>query len=256
MRPWTNGEPSRTQSTPDLHMTSRQHAWLREDKCMSPKVMYPRLLGNASRLHVPKSMSVDEVMACDYLDGAGGPRGLGLGHSTALGTTIQETTDRGVEEEPEYSEPSADLEALLKFLDVLRKEGSRFTEVTYIVNNWSLGGVIPLKHHGFVMKAEGYGFLTLDFSRRGILWDTFDEYPDYPEGTVFARRHRVDFDPAQLSLYCEETQPFSWPGNDCAKWSQGLLQALRLRDYVEDSGWFFNCSCMDKCGNVDSIVRN
>merc|ERR1740121_3397302 len=207
-----------------------------DDRSLSPKVMYPRLLGGrGANQPATKSVSVSEVVPCDYLE-----------HQST--TSIYGS---GLGPEVEYSEPSADLDELLKFFDGLIAANSRFTEVTYIVNNWKLVGLIPLKHHGFVFKAEGHGFLTLDFSRRGILWDTFDEYPDYPEGTIFARRHRIDYDPAELKRYCEETQPFSWPSNDCAKWSQALLRHLRVRDYVEDTGWlFYNCSCMDQCGGV------
>lgn len=252
----------RAPTTPELVMTEEQRLWLQDsqdsqyDQCASPKVMYPRLLGRppSSSSGAPcgakmVSFSGGEVLPADYLDRLS-PRDLS---TTGLNATDLNTTGQS-SDDVEYSEPSADLEALLRFLDELTQAGSRLTELTYIVNNWKLGGLIPLKHHGFVIKAGRHGFLTLDFTRRGILWDTFEEYPDYPEGTVLARRHRIDFEPAQLKLYCQETQPFSWPGNDCSAWSKGLLKAARVRDHVEESSWPFACSCMDNCGSVDSIA--
>merc|ERR1719270_1608290 len=149
--------------TPDLVVTKAQQVWLQdsrdaEDSSLSPKVMYPRLLGGrggSDGAYAPKGVIVSEVVPYDYFQQS--PRNLS-------------TTYSSVDQlEVEYSEPSADLDALLKFLDDLIKVNARLTEVTYIVNSWKLGGLIPLKHHGFVFKAEGHGFLTLDFSRRGIL---------------------------------------------------------------------------------------
>lgn len=239
------------QNMPKLVMSAEQRMWLQDsrdeqqdERSMSPKVMYPRLLGRPAIEREPKRVSVSEISASGYLERP--PQNLSTEYASSAGQM----------EEVEYSEPSADLGALMSFLDELILHGARLTEVTYIVNNWKLGGIIPLKHHGFVFKAEGHGFLTLDFNRRGILWDTFEEYPDYPEGTIFARRHRIDFDPEQLKVYCEETKPFSWPGNDCTKWSQGLLRVVRVRDHVEEAGWMYQCSCMDNCGSVDSIVQS
>eukprot|EP00929_Paragymnodinium_shiwhaense_P089561 TRINITY_DN49710_c0_g1_i1.p1 TRINITY_DN49710_c0_g1~~TRINITY_DN49710_c0_g1_i1.p1 ORF type:complete len:501 (-),score=76.87 TRINITY_DN49710_c0_g1_i1:150-1652(-) len=134
----------------------------------------------------------------------------------------------------EYSYPSADLQALLQYLDWLMAQQLRFTEVTYLMNDFRWWG-IPMKHHGFVLKATRQGlafseYLTLDFSRRGILWDTFDERPDHPEGTSYARTYKIDKDPHVLRRYCAETQPFSWPHNDCETWAKGLLRVLDVRD--------------------------
>lgn len=128
----------------------------------------------------------------------------------------------------EYSYPSADLEGLVAYFEDLERSHARLTEVTYIVNVWSLGKIIPLQHHGFVVKAEGRGWLTLDFSRRGILWDTFDEYPDFPEGTIYAKQYPVDVDPGVLKTYCKETQPFSWHSNDCRQWAKGVMEVMQI----------------------------
>eukprot|EP00439_Symbiodinium_sp_Y106_P023732 s5063_g2.t3 len=50
-------------------------------------------------------------------------------------------------------------------------------------------------------------YLTLDFSSRGILWDTFDTYPDVPEGTFFAKTYKINLDPLALREYCKDTEP-------------------------------------------------
>jgi hypothetical protein len=155
------------------------------------------------------------------------------------------------EEKAEYSEPSADLDGLLRYIDGLLKDGSQVTEATYCVNAWTLYGIIPLKHHGFILHIQDKGYLTLDFSTRGILWDTFDEYPDVPEGTLFARRLKVHLDLNAFWLYCKDTQPFSWPDNDCAKWSKGLLQLMGIReDLYEEEGFSrFVTSDISTCGS-------
>lgn len=137
-------------------------------------------------------------------------------------------------DEREESEPRFDIEGLLEQLDAWTKERMRITEVTYIINDWYLGGFIPLKHHGFVLKSEdptGYAiYLTLDFGNRGIMWDLFDEFPDHPEGTCQVRQFRVCTDPAALKSYCKATKPWSLMGNDCARWSSGVMQALRVNE--------------------------
>lgn len=143
------------------------------------------------------------------------------------------------EEASEYSEPKEDLEGLLQYFEGLAKRGVRLTEVTYVVNSWTLGGVIPLWHHGFVLRAEEEGYLTLDFSRRGILWDTFDTYPDLPDSTIFAKKYYINTDPDSMKSYCEETKPFSWHSNDCHHWARGVMQVMRImEDPLEDQGAF------------------
>lgn len=195
---------------------------------MSPKIMYPRLLrrreGASSAEEGSKRSAVD-AEECEVTLDATSTTGLQSGVSQA--DTTQRLQD---DEDLEYSQPSDDLKGLLAHLDSMAKQGSRMVEVTYIVNAWTLGGIIPLQHHGFVIEFEGFGWLTLDFTRRGILWDTFEEYPDNPEGTVLAKRHRINADVNILRKYCAETKPFFWPGNDCSQWSQGLLRTLRIRD--------------------------
>lgn len=134
-------------------------------------------------------------------------------------TTIEDDTE---------SEGSTDLNGLLQYLEDMRERHSRFLEVTYVVNCWLLGGVIPLKHHGFILRREDDSYLTLDFTRRGILWETFSEFPGLPDGTMYAQTHPCSVDPAQVKFYCHTTKPFSWPGNDCSHWARGLLQIMMV----------------------------
>lgn len=142
-------------------------------------------------------------------------------------------------DEVDWSEPREDLPGLLEHLQEMTDQGTRFSEVTYIVNTWSLGGVIPLWHHGFVVRGDDGNFLTLDFSRRGILWDTFDTYPDLPENTVFVKKYAIDTDPATMKCYCEETKPFSWHSNDCQHWARGVMRVMCItEDPLEDRGAF------------------
>jgi len=143
------------------------------------------------------------------------------------------------DESVEYSEPRADLDGLVEYLEDMTSLGKRFTEATYVVNSWTFGGVIPLWHHGFVLLAEDHGFLTLDFSRRGILWDTFDTFPDLPDNTVLVKTYIVDVNPWRIRTYCEETKPFSWHSNDCQRWARGVMQVMNItEDPLEDCGCY------------------
>lgn len=156
-----------------------------------------------------------------------------------------------VDEECEFSEPRADLEGLLEYLEMLKKAGARLTEVTYIVNSWTLAGLIPLRHHGFVVKADDFGWVTFDFSRRGILWDTFELYPDLPEGTIFAKKCHINVDPGVLLTYCKDTKPFSWLGNDCSHFAAGMMRVLRIVEdpFEEHGNGAGHCACAnDRAG--------
>eukprot|EP00927_Polykrikos_kofoidii_P063164 TRINITY_DN5798_c1_g1_i1.p1 TRINITY_DN5798_c1_g1~~TRINITY_DN5798_c1_g1_i1.p1 ORF type:complete len:253 (+),score=28.44 TRINITY_DN5798_c1_g1_i1:85-759(+) len=134
----------------------------------------------------------------------------------------------------EYSYPSGDIAGLLTYFESLKKNGVVFTEATYIVNDFTYWG-IPMKHHGFVLRADGTDgvfteYLTLDFGKRGILWDTFDGYPDNPDGTSFVKKYRINTCPLLLRAYCRDTEPFSWPSNDCSNWAWGLMRVMRIKE--------------------------
>lgn len=125
---------------------------------------------------------------------------------------------------------SYDREGLLAFLDTLAEENIRVTSVTYCVNYWKMYGVIPLKHHGFVLSCGRLGFLSLDFTTKGILWDVDEEFPELADNTFHAKSYTIDVDPMSLKQYCQNTEPFHWYSNDCATWADGLLKVLGVRD--------------------------
>lgn len=124
-------------------------------------------------------------------------------------------------------EEKCDLEGLFAFFDELESEKVKLVETTYIVNKWAWGGIIPFTHHGFCFKTSRGDYFSLDFSRKGIVWDTYDdEPPEMPDGTVYTEVFRINVDTAPVRRYCEETKPFQWMKNDCESWSQGLMVVL------------------------------
>lgn len=123
-----------------------------------------------------------------------------------------------------------DLQGLLAFFDMLTKENIRLTEVTYCVNHWKWYGVIPLKHHGFVLSCGHFGFLSLDFTSKGILWEVDDVFPELADNTFIAKSYKIDADPMCVKLYCQKTEPFNWYSNECSIWAAGLLKVLRVHD--------------------------
>lgn len=43
-------------------------------------------------------------------------------------------------------------------------------EVRYVINDFYLVGIVPLKHHGFVLKvADLEEYFSLDFGKNGII---------------------------------------------------------------------------------------
>lgn len=134
----------------------------------------------------------------------------------------------------EGSSVSSDLEGLLEYLRELKHDGQVFTEVLYIVNDWTLGGVIPLQHHGFVMKSSDTRYLCLDFCRQGIDWCTTDELPEPPKDTSLIMRYHTKADPSLLEDYCAGTEPFAWLDNNCQTWALGLHEQLKLDEVPSD----------------------
>jgi hypothetical protein len=123
---------------------------------------------------------------------------------------------------------STDQEKLLEYLVQLDREDVGTHRVLYVVNEWFLGGVIPLEHHGLILELEkGHGFLTLNFGTSGISWQRSKEQPEFPEGTKFVKSHNVHLDPGMVLKYCAQTREFSVFGYDCKAWAAGMMKELR-----------------------------
>ena len=102
-----------------------------------------------------------------------------------------------------------DLEGLVQFLTMVRQDNLRLGEVTYVINGFTFGGIIPLTHHGLIFKITGPRtlgmFLTLDFTSDGISWDVMDDFPELPDFTFHSETYKLDQDTSTLQKYCEET---------------------------------------------------
>jgi len=123
---------------------------------------------------------------------------------------------------------STDQEKLLAYLVQLDREHVGTHRVLYVVNEWFLGGVVPLEHHGLILELEkSRGFLTLNFGTSGISWQRSKEQPEFPEGTKFVKSHDVRLDPSMLLRYCAQTREFSVFGYDCKAWASGMMKEFR-----------------------------
>eukprot|EP00451_Oxyrrhis_marina_P004981 CAMPEP_0204278354 /NCGR_PEP_ID=MMETSP0468-20130131/29819_1 /ASSEMBLY_ACC=CAM_ASM_000383 /TAXON_ID=2969 /ORGANISM="Oxyrrhis marina" /LENGTH=266 /DNA_ID=CAMNT_0051255251 /DNA_START=39 /DNA_END=837 /DNA_ORIENTATION=- len=138
----------------------------------------------------------------------------------------------------DLGEASTDLQGLLAALTNLAKSGVSFTEVHYVVNWWTTGegGMwLPLKHHGVVLQGSpGPQFLSLDFSRKGIVWDLDTEMPEMPDYTCVQKAFPIHANPMDVAEYCSATKEFDFFSNDCSKWTSGLMKDVLKVDI--DSG--------------------
>jgi len=139
----------------------------------------------------------------------------------------------------DINQESTDMDSLLAFLDGCSRQRAMITDVVYCVNDWNIGGIINLQHHGLVMTVQGQGYLTLDFGRHGLTWMLCDVFPAFPEGTCLVRGFEVQINPAVVKDYCAKTKPFQWVGNNCKSWSKGMLEQMEIeeasgRDMLED----------------------
>jgi len=84
---------------------------------------------------------------------------------------------------------------------------------------------LPLKHHGVVLEGSpGPQFLSLDFSRKGIVWDLDIEMPEMPDYTCVRKNFAIHTNPMDVAEYCSATKEFDFFSNDCSKWTNGLMQ--------------------------------
>jgi len=122
------------------------------------------------------------------------------------------------------------LDGLLVKLRELDLCGEKFTEITYSVNDWTLGGVLPMQHHGLALRTSKGKYLTLDFCRQGIDWWFGDEATEPADRTFLILRYKTRADPLLLLVYCAASEPFAWLGNNCKTWSEGVLQLFNVKD--------------------------
>lgn len=125
-------------------------------------------------------------------------------------------------------EARTDMEGLVQLLTQFRQQNARLCEVTYVVNRWALGGLIPMTHHGFIFQTTTGMFFTLDFGRKGIVWDVMDELPEMPDNTFYTKCYKIEMDTRLVQKYCEETPPFNFPFYDCETWAKGMLATLNV----------------------------
>lgn len=150
------------------------------------------------------------------------------------------------EEEPDHTRD--DIEGLVQHLTHLRRSGIRLIEVQYAINKWALYGFIPMTHHGFSFKTSRGDYFTLDFGRRGIVWDVMDLEPENPDNTFYTKTYKIDMDTAAVQKYCEDTPPFNYPFYDCETWAKGLLVTLALDKSPDDSKRFSKNACAPSAG--------
>lgn len=161
---------------------------------------------------------------------------------------------QSVEDQEEWGR--TDLEGLLAFFDTLTSENIRLTEVTYCVNRWKLYGVIGLKHHGFILPCGRFGFLSLDFTSKGILWDVDDDFPELADDTCIAKSYMIDAYPTSVKRYCKNTKPFTWHSNDCSTWAAGLLKVLGVHDRKGLQRTDTVANLLELEGFVDNVNRS
>jgi hypothetical protein len=150
---------------------------------------------------------------------------FGMGENTVDSDRSTEIVEVEIE-----STGRTDLQGLRRYLDQLQQSNIHFQEATYIGNTWYWQGMVPFEHYGFVISTTSGEYITLDFGRRGIVWDIYDDYPDYPDGTFLVEKYRIDNnrDIELTRKYCEDTKPFIFLIYDCQTWSKGLMQQLSM----------------------------
>eukprot|EP00747_Dinoflagellata_sp_TGD_P218346 gnl/TRDRNA2_/TRDRNA2_90622_c0_seq1.p1 gnl/TRDRNA2_/TRDRNA2_90622_c0~~gnl/TRDRNA2_/TRDRNA2_90622_c0_seq1.p1 ORF type:complete len:205 (+),score=21.98 gnl/TRDRNA2_/TRDRNA2_90622_c0_seq1:103-717(+) len=148
-----------------------------------------------------------------------------------------------------------DLRGLLRMLDDLRDAGVFLIEVQHVVNIWNFAGFIPMQHHGLVFRTSMETFFSLDFGRKGIVWDTFPVRPMVPDQTVLDTSfpiHEEYADPMWVRNYCATTQNFSFFGNDCEAWTEGMLYELGCRD----DGQLSIAESIDPENDIEGVITH
>ena len=125
---------------------------------------------------------------------------------------------------------------LLLYLDTLLQNQVYIVEVTHVVCKWVINDVtLPLKHHGLILKQSDHKFLRAHFVREGIAWKAYESCPSYPDSVCYVKAYPVSAKPDAFRHHCEETKKWSWPNNDCEKWSHAALRSLGVSEKLYSS---------------------
>lgn len=120
-----------------------------------------------------------------------------------------------------------DQDALFRYFDELSAKGGEFGTLTYVVNDWTLGGVVKMRHHACILsEAGGKRHLKFDFGRWGVGWSLTAAYPEHPKGTFHVEAVAIKATPQKVKRYLTKVHPFSWTGNNCSTFARGLMQEL------------------------------
>jgi hypothetical protein len=135
-----------------------------------------------------------------------------------------------VEVQEVTEDPRSDLSGLLQHLGALQQNGIQLVEAVFIGNMWTWRSIIPFQHWGYVLKTSSGEYITLDFTRNGILWDIYPEFPPYPQDTFSVTRFKITKGAStQLTKdYCQESPPFQFMFYDCKTWCDGLMVLLQM----------------------------
>merc|ERR1712070_283675 len=104
-------------------------------------------------------------------------------------TSLSDGSDVEVQEVAE--DARSDLSGLLQYLEGLHQNGIQLVEATYIGNMWTWRSIIPFQHWGYAIKTSRGEYITLDFTRQGILWDIYQDFPAYPQDTFSVTRFKI-----------------------------------------------------------------
>jgi hypothetical protein len=126
-----------------------------------------------------------------------------------------------------------DRDALFAYFDDLSARNGHFCRLTYVINSWTLGGVVRMKHHACILSEDGERprHLKFDFGRWGIGWTLTELFPEDPKNMISKDVFELgDGDPQVVKNYCSEVQTFSWTRNNCSTFVHGLAEKFKLRE--------------------------
>ena len=129
--------------------------------------------------------------------------------------------------------PSRDCALLVRYLQLCASRNCSIRRGEHVANR--MGGELwylkPfLNHHGIVLTVEfagstGHQFLALDFGRRGLTWEIFEEFSEV-EDEVFRAPFNVECGMEDLAAFVTNPKPFNFFTYDCQVWTEEALQLL------------------------------